>query len=329
MAFNITRQSFFPAFLTLAAVSIAAACRTANILPATAIDTPALPVSLPGDLVARFQLAYPLWARILAVLLLLRAGISIGRLTVRYNLYSFSTSLALPVFGFVATGFAAPGCWLTSATAVTLLALSVRHFARSYTNGYAFDALLRASLLLGTLPLLLPATLPLLLLLPFVLLRFRRTAREAAVALFGLLLPAATLCYLNWGAGGLLAAPIRETALRFAQGMPASLFLRLAPHHLALTGSILLLDLLALLRFFTDRYAGGMKARMVFFLTTVLFALETLLLCGGDASAATLPLLAVPSALLLPFLLVRLHRALATAIYALLAASALLNIILQ
>ena len=82
----------------------------------------------------------------------------------------------------------------------TLLAFSVKNFARSFCNGYAFDALFRASLYLGILLLTAPAALPLVALLPLAIILFHRTLRESVVALAGFLLPILAFGYVNWGA---------------------------------------------------------------------------------------------------------------------------------
>ena len=135
-------------------------------------------------------------ARWIAGLLMLFTGMSIGRLTVRYNLYSVGTCLAIPLYGAIACGLAVGGDCLTTFAASALLALATKNFCRSYCNGFGFDAIFRASLYIGLLPLVATAAAPLLILLPLAVMLFRRTLREVAVAVAGLLLPALTLCYV-------------------------------------------------------------------------------------------------------------------------------------
>ena len=52
-------------------------------------------------------------------------------------------------------------------------------------------------------------------------------------------------------------------------------------------------------------------------------------LCGPAATPATVALAAVPSAVLLPFMFVRIHRAIALPLYLLLLASAVISAVLQ
>ena len=227
MKFDIARQPLVPAFLTLAALAVVAMWSAGGPAVSMAVQAGhaagtvdigrnaagALAVSSPGELLAQFQAAHPVWARWIAGLLMLFTGMSVGRLTVRYNLYSVGTCLAIPLYGAIACGLAVGGDCLTTFAASALLALATKNFCRSYCNGFGFDAIFRASLYIGLLPLVATAAAPLLILLPLAVMLFRRTLREVAVAVAGLLLPALTLCYVNWAAGGEFLAQVAEPGL--------------------------------------------------------------------------------------------------------------------
>lgn len=326
---NVARQTFFPAILTLSAFTVVALWGVAVASPYPEAAARGLALALPGDLLTRLQATYPGWSRLAAGLLLLYAGATVGRLTIRYNLYQLATSLSLPLLGFAATGFLTAGPWLAAAAATALVAAGARQAARSYTNGYAFNALMHASLLTALLPLLLPETLPLLLLIPFTLLRFRRTAREATVALCGTLFPILVLCYVNWGAGGTLTAPVAALFSRLAEGNPGGLLLRLELPQALMLAALVLFDLAALLYLLSQRYGGTVKARMILSLSTALLLLVLCCLAAPSAAPTTAMLLSVPTAILLPLLFVPAKRGLALLLYLLLAALAVLNIALQ
>ena len=118
MKFDIARQPLVPAFLTLAALAVVAMWNAGGPAVDTAVQAGhaaetvdigrnaagALAVSSPGELLAQFQAAHPVWARWIAGLLMLFTGMSVGRLTVRYNLYSVGTCLTIPLYGAIA-------CW--------------------------------------------------------------------------------------------------------------------------------------------------------------------------------------------------------------------------
>ena len=329
MKFDIARQPLVPAFLTLAALAVVAMWNAGGPAVSMAVQAGhaagtvdigrnaagALAVSSPGELLAQFQAAHPVWARWIAGLLMLFTGMSVGRLTVRYNLYSVGTCLAIPLYGAIACGLAVGGDCLTTFAASALLALATKNFCRSYCNGFGFDAIFRASLYIG--------------LLPLAVMLFRRTLREVAVAVAGLLLPALTLCYVNWAAGGEFLAQVAEPGSAFIAGTPLSLFLSTPVQNLVLPGAVFLLDLTALLFFLSDIHALGTKPRLIFIFNISALLLTAAALCGPAATPATVALAAVPSAVLLPFMFVRIHRAIALPLYLLLLASAVISAVLQ
>ena len=96
-----------------------------------------------------------------------------------------------------------------------------------------------------------------------------------------------------------------------------------------LLGGIFVLDLLALLFFLSDIYALGTKPRLIFIFNISALLLTAAALCGPAATPATVALAAVPSAVLLPFMFVRIHRAIALPLYLLLLASAVISAVLQ
>ena len=334
MKFDIARQPLVPAFLTLAALAVAAMWGAAGHgfdpaqLNGTAAIQPEAATS-PEALLLQFQTAHPVWARWIAGVLILFTGMCAGRMTIRYNLYSVGTCLAIPLYGAIVCGLAVGDDFLPAFTASALLALSVKNFARSFCNGYGFDAIFRASLYLGLLPFVSTAALPLLLILPLAVLLFRRTLREVAVAAAGLLLPAFTICYINWGAGGEFTAPLTALGNAFIAGKPLMLFTAIPFRNLILLGGILVLDLLAVLFFLSDIYAVGTKSRTILIYIISVLVLAAAVLCGPAATPGAVALAAVPSAVLLPFMFVRIHRNIALLLYLLLLASAVIGTILQ
>lgn len=321
MKFNIARQPLVPAFLTLAALAVIAMWKagpTTGNIPAESALTAAggeLAVATPAELLVRLQTACPGWSRWIGGFLILFVGMSLGRLTVRYNLYSVGTCLAIPLYGAIAAGLLDKSCFLPILTAAALLTLASKNYARSFCNGYGFDTLFRASFYLGLLLLLLPAALPFILLMPLAIALFRRTLRETVVALAGLLLPILAFCYLNWGYGGLFTAPLRLHYQALTSGAPLAAALAIPLRNLALLGGVLLLDLAAVFYFLADIYAAGTKSRAIFIFYICLLALTVPAVCNPAATPAITLLAAIPSAVLMPFLYVRIHRTIATIAY--------------
>ena len=169
MRFDIARQPLVPAFLTLlalallAAGSFGAANAAAAGIPHAAFATApdGLVTGLPQQALLNLQLHHPLWAGGLGVVLLLAGGLHLGRLSTRYNLYGVSSCLAIPLYGAALCLAGFGDQYLTALTESLLLVLAFKNYCRAFGNGYRFDALFRASLSLGLLPLLRPALLPL------------------------------------------------------------------------------------------------------------------------------------------------------------------------
>ena len=265
MKFDIARQPLVPAFMTLFALAVAAMC--AGIPVPDTETSGAVREALPllGGQLARFQAAYPVWSKFAAGFMLLFTGMCAGRITIRYNLYTVGTCLPIPLYAIVACGIATGGNYLAGFAASMLLALATKNYCRAFCNGYGFDAIFRASLYLGLMPLIYAPALPLLLLLPLAVLLFRRTFREVVVATAGLLLPIFTACYVSWGSGAEFTAPLVTVGQSAIEGMPLQLFLDIPLPALVMAGGIVLLDLTALFFFLADIYAAGTKPRFILF----------------------------------------------------------------
>ncbi len=331
MKFNLARQSFFPAFFTLAALAATAvyaphAGETAATAAASASDSV---LWLPGELLQRFQAAFPQWAQALTCLLIVIAGTRAGYLPVLYNLYTANTCLAIPFFGIVACGLTAGLADLFTFVAVLLLVLSIRNFCRSYSPNYAFDAIFRGSLYLGTLVIVCPKASPLLLLLPLALIQFHRTVRELIIALAGVLLPALTLCYVNWGAGHPFLDPMIALGHEIIRGELFSVFFGRTLLSQFLGGALLFSFVLGISAFQAELYAISVKAKRI-----LAFHIEAMLLIAVAAALPSAPtavfaLAAVPAAVIAPWFFIRTHPIVAQPAYLLLLGGALANVCLQ
>ena len=198
-----------------------------------------------------------------------------------------------------------------------------------FGNGYGFDAIFRASLYLGLLPLVYAPATPLVLILPLAILLFKRTFREAVVAAAGLILPLLTACYVSWGTGAEFTAPLIKLGQSAIEGMPLHLFLDIPLPALVMAGGIVLLDLTALFFFLADIYAAGTKPRFILFYNIGILILTLAVLCSPAATPEAFALLAVPSAILIPVFFVRIHRGIALPVYLIFLAAAFAGIFLQ
>lgn len=297
--------------LLVAAVSITRSAWTP--LPAEEIGGIAAPL---GSYLVRLQLLAPVWSRLLALAVTVVCGVQVGRLTVRYGLYAAPTSLAVPFYGLVATGIYVACDTLAAAVASWLLVRSLANFCAAFRNGYTFNATFRASLYLGLLPLFSAVALPLAALILPALFCFRRTFREAVVALFGLLLPTAALCYLGWAFGGTFLAPVRGMWDAFQTPSGFGLLDDMPLFRLLFAGLLLVATLSGVFCFLFCFKGMGMRQRAV-----LCYALFALPLCAAlavapGATPSVLPLAAVPVSVFMPLLFVRIRKTCSSLLYA-------------
>lgn len=332
MKFDLTRQTFVPAFLTLAALAATAvyAFRTGEAPAAVPFAAPVGDMLwMPGELLLRFQSAFPKWAQALTCLLIVATGTRTGYLPVRYSLYTVNTYLAVPFFGIIACGLGVGHIDLYTFVCAFLLILSIRNFCRAYSPNFAFDPIFRGALYLGMLVVLCPKTCPLLLLLPLALVQFHRTLRELIIAVAGLLLPVLTLCYVNWGAGHSFLAPIFVMVRELPQGEFMRLFFDMPFQAQCLGGAILFCVLCALFSFRSQLYVTGVKAQRIVAFHLEAFLLTLAIAVLPDAPTLVFALAAIPAAILLPWFFVENHPIVAQPAYLLLLAGAFANMYLQ
>lgn len=339
MTLDIARQPFVPAFLTTLTLAIVcvnatsfadvpcAAFSAAGI--ADTIPAEGLAIGMPSALICAFQTAFPGWSKLIAVFAFLFTSVSVGRQAIRYNLYKVSTCISIPLVAILACLVGLEGLSLQGILSMTFLAYFMKNFARSFRSGYTFDAVFRTGLYMGALICLTPATLPLLLIMPFGLLLFRRTLREVVVALAGLLVLPLALSYVNWAMGGDLTAPIRTLGHLFWQGSPLAMLLSFSHLQWGALAIVGLLSLAAIQIFLSNLYAVGTKPRFILIFNTGVFLLSILLAAAPAATPDQLLLMAPPAAMLMPCFLIRVSRSLSTSIYLLLLVLAAVRIILQ
>ena len=316
MKTDVVRQPLMAAFATLFVFAVAAMAHAG----ASGVPEPHGPL-LPEALIMQWRTAWPRFSMLLAGAAIFCSGVILGRQAMRYALYPVSTFITMPLFGLLAAGLLSGPAFLTEYAVCLLLVLSLRNYYASFRNGaYGFGEIFRASLYLGAIPLIHAPGLLLVLFMPAALAIFKRSTREQIVAVTGFLLPFAAWSYGVWVAGGDITGPAVVLWREFtAHGVCP--IVHAAPAALVLPGLTLLLGVCGVCCYAADRYSVGSKSRAILLLNTVLFALTVvmgLLPCQASPVDA---LTAVPAAVLLPLVFVRLNRLAALLLYALLVAA--------
>ena len=325
---SIVRQPLLAAFATLLLVVAAAAMQWPldpaplhQAAPASDATVPELTEENWGALVVEpwlvgLQQNAPTLIRTAAALLLFLVGAAVGSTSARYALYPMRTHLAIPLYGLVGCGILLGDHYAAASVTAAGLVLSLRNLYASFRNGYSFDALLRGGIYLGCLPLIHARTLPLPVLRPLAAVPLKRSARECAVALFGLVLPILAYSYIYWGCGGEFTAPVREMWLRLAESIVPLDCKALSTLQLATGAGYLLLTLAAIRLYIRDIHATGTKQRAILLFNCCCFVLVALLIAFSSRETAFwMPVCAIPTATLLPVLFTRISPWIANPIY--------------
>ena len=323
---NIVRRSPFVNLLSLAAIIAATALR-AHFMPYPA-ETVADTATFIGARLGAWQQTHPLAAACAACPIWFAAGWIVGLVVRVRELYFVRTTITMPLYGIAACGIFCAHDSLAAAVASLLFASAMRSLADSLRNGYSFSPLFFGSLCTGLLPLIYAPAVTLMLTVPLAVVMFKRSAREAIVALAGLMFGPLAVCYLHWGTGGDFVQPLAQSldALTAVSGYR---FFGSLTVSAALTAGCLLAALLAAALFVgANIYAMNSRARYITFFNMCAAAVALSTLAMPSSTPSAFGLIAVPTAMTIPSLLVQIRSQAANAIYAVLSVLFVLHLII-
>lgn len=284
--------------------------------------------SAAGDGIRAFQDNYPRIATWFSAILLFIAGWFIGQVVKVRDLYFVKTTITIPLFGIAACGVFIAHDSLLAAIVSLLMVLAMRNYYSSFRNGYSFTPLFFGSMALGAIPLLYAPALLLTQLMPLAVVVFKRAAREALVALVGLLLPTATLCYVSWGFGGEFLQPIETTITTALATSGYRLFGHMSIGSAVIISYILSLVLSAIFFCCINIYSMGTRARYITIFNMCAFILSLSALAAPAATPTAFGLVAVPAAMMIPAMWVRLRASVANMLYLILLLLFIVHLIL-
>lgn len=311
---NVIRQSPVINLALLAAVIAAAAAR-AHYTPFPA-ESFADTATYIGSAVARWQTAAPTAAAIAAAVVWFIAGWVIGLVVCVRELYFVRTTITIPLYGITACGIFLPGGSLTAALASLMFAIAMRSYFGAYRDGYGFSPIFFGSLCLGALPLLYAPATALLLLMPLAVIIFKRSAREALVAVAGTVFAPIAACYICWGAGGDFAEPLMMSADALTAVSGYRFFGAISAGSAALAASLLAMVLGAAMFSSANIYSMNSRARYITLFNLCAFAVALTTLAMPSSTVTALGLVAVPTAMIIPAMLVQIRSSAANIIFA-------------
>ena len=310
---DIIRQPLPVATFTFLVVVVAAFAR-AWVTQRFAGEIPAVNAPL-GHYTAAFRLSWPLLSAAVSIVMLFAAGFLIGRNTVRAELYTTRCFLAMPLFGVVSCGVLLSYDFLTQSLTLLLMALASRNYYNSFHRHYCFDRMFRGSLYVGLIPLIYAPGVGLLLLIPLVVLLFRRTLREAVVALAGVVLPLFFVSFIHWAVGGGFDEPARQIAAAVMADSGYHFFGGNTLFSLIAWGLILFLVICSAASVLLDVYTLRAKPRNILFYNLYVLCVVAGIYFVPGSTAVTLTLAAPAAATLIPVVLTKFNSPVASMFY--------------
>ena len=268
-----------------------------------------------GQYTVMLRVSWPLLSALASAAMLFVAGFLIGRSTVRAELYTTRCFLAMPLFGVMSCGILLSDDFLTQSFTLLLMVLASRNYYNSFHRHYCFDRMFRGSLYAGLIPLVYAPGAGLLLLVPLVILLFRRTLRESVVALAGVVLPLFFVSFLHWSFGGEFDEPARQIAAVATTPSGYHFFGGNTLFSLIAWGLILFLLICSAASLLLDIYTLRTKPRNILFYNLyVLFVIVGIYIVPGS-TAITLTLAAPAAATLIPVVLTKFNGTVASMFY--------------
>ncbi len=299
MTFNAARQPFSFSAVVFVLLAMLFAVRYAVVR--YAVEAPFFGGMPAAASLSGFSVEYPWLAVISVVVLLMWTLFIIVQLTVRYASASSRNYLPMQFFLITACGVVIPGEALASFLAAWLLALSTRQFVSSFRKDFRFQEVFRAGFYLGFIPLFYAPGILLLLIIPLVLLLYRRSGRELAVCIVGAMMPVPGAGFLYWACGESPSFIYREIWRCVSERPPLDYPAQVPVVASVVAGIVVLLVLRAVVWYLTHR--RGMRTRQrkaMAHVSLMLFVAFLSFLIPGYSPVAV-PLLAIPVAMAVPY----------------------------
>ena len=322
---RVVQHRIFDLALTLILIVVVSTLR-ATLQPAgdEAVANTATPI---GILLQNFQERIPNLSAVVWALAAMFAGLSVGRYAAKYSIYPAYTLMAIPVLGVMATAVMVSGDYLVSSVAMLLMLYAIKYLHRGIMRTKNFSDLSLAMLCFGAIPLVFAPAALMYVALPVLVLVVHNSWREWVVSVCSLLFPLLTICYWGWCAGEDFLHPAEQIYSSIFVTSEFDLFSTLNPASLILLGVVIMMVLCAVSLIISDKYSLKVNSRAVMRFNSLL-----LLLCVGmfflpSCTATAFAVIAVPVAMIVPLIFVRMGVGFTETLYRLMLIAAVVNIL--
>ncbi|MFR9602317.1 MAG: hypothetical protein SNG02_00415 [Rikenellaceae bacterium] len=154
--------------------------------------------SVAGDWVYGWQLRNPILSAIIVGLGGAILSIKLGQIASRFNLYGTTTNLTMEIHPLLVMGIMVNVSSLRVLIISLLLLYSISRLFKAYRASNRAGFIVRGAIAMGLTATLYPPMIVLCGIMPFMLILFERTLREAIVTLFAILIVPFTQLYITW-----------------------------------------------------------------------------------------------------------------------------------
>jgi hypothetical protein len=229
----------------------------------------------------------------------------------------------------LAGGVMVSGDYLLSTAAMMVMLLGTKYLIRCIMRTDSFNDLSLAMLYYGTLPLIIAPSALLYVALPILVLMVRSTWRDWVVAVASLLFPLFAVCYWNWCAGEGFIAMAEQIYTSAFTASEFSFFSTLNVAGIALLGVIIVMVLCAITLIISDKYSIKVKSRAVMRFNALMLVITVAMFFLPSATASLFALVAVPAAMLIPLIFVRMGVGFTETLYRLMLVAAAANMVIM
>ncbi|MCH5330547.1 MAG: hypothetical protein J1E04_06225 [Alistipes sp.] len=314
MKIAVEKQTPVTALATLIAI-VAASYTRYGTAPFENEEVSARVVPPLAEYLSAFGASHPVVSIIAAAIMTIAAGMIIGIMVSRFNIYPTQTFISMPLYGVVACGIFISRDALSAALSSLLAAMAVRYLVCGYLRERDLSSMLYSGLAVGTMLLVSPsgAAYAVAVMIAVFVLSF--SARELLVLMTAAVFPPAVFCYAVWAFGGEFAAPairIRE-ALISESGVAT--FGNDAVAALVLCGLTAFTFVSSAVLFQANRFMVSVKSRGILIYILLLSLLSAAMMFLPSSTPAALAVAAVPMSMIMPVVFIREGERLSAILY--------------
>lgn len=323
---RVPKHRIFDLTLTLLAIVVITTLR-AHFVPAGDELMPNTDTAV-GALMQSLQASIPTLSALIWAFVLFIASMGAGRYGTRFSLYPAYTLMAIPICAITAAAIMVSGEMLLTAAAMLVMMLATKYIHRCVMHTDSFNDLSLAMLYYGTLPLLLAPTALLYVALPLLILLVRNSWRHWVVGVASLLFPLSAVCYWSWCAGEGFMTEIELLYASMFTPSEFSFFSTINPAGVVLIGVLIVMALCSITLIVSDKYSLKVKSRSMMRFNALLVLVSVAMFFLPSSTASLFAILALPLAMLIPLIFVRLGVRFTELLYRLMLLAALANMII-